>query len=127
MGGVHLHSGGSSGGWLGYLRVTDEKPEVTWSLLKRVLGYSRPYRWHIAGMLILILVTTGTGLLMPLLLRDLIDHTIPAGDVNRLVGLALVLLLIPAVNGLVAVLQRLLERARRRRCGVRSAAGVVQT
>ncbi|HET7376865.1 MAG TPA: ABC transporter ATP-binding protein, partial [Anaerolineae bacterium] len=109
MGGVHLHSGGSSGGWLGYLRVTDEKPEVTWSLLKRVLGYSRPYRWHIAGMLILILVTTGTGLLMPLLLRDLIDHTIPAGDVNRLVGLALVLLLIPAVNGLVAVLQRRLN------------------
>lgn len=38
MGGVHLHSGGGSGGWFGYLRVTDEKPAVIWSLLKRVLS-----------------------------------------------------------------------------------------
>jgi ATP-binding cassette subfamily B protein len=105
--GLHMHGGG--GNWFSYLRSTDEKPAVTWSLLKRVLGYSRPYRRHIVGMLILILITTGSNLLMPLLLRDLIDHTLPTGDVNRLVMLALALLLIPAVNGFVAVLQRRLN------------------
>jgi ATP-binding cassette subfamily B protein len=103
--GVHMHGGG----WFGYIRATDEKPRVTWGLLKRVLSYSRPYRWHIAGMLALILITTGTGLLLPLILRDLIDHTIPTGDVNRLLILALALLLIPAVNGIVSVLQRRLN------------------
>ncbi|MFN8597731.1 MAG: ABC transporter ATP-binding protein [Anaerolineae bacterium] len=94
------------GGWFGYLRSTDEKPKVTWALLKRVLRYSRPYRWHIVGMLTLILLTTGTGLLMPLIFRRMIDVTIPAGDVNQLVLLALALLFIPAFNGLVNVAQR---------------------
>jgi ATP-binding cassette subfamily B protein len=97
------------GGWSGYLHTTDEKPQVTWGLLRRVLGYSRPYRQQIVGMLVLILITTSTGLPTPLLLRDLIDHTIPAGDVSRLLVLALALLLIPAVNGVVAVLQRRLN------------------
>ena len=95
--------------WFGYLRATDEKPKVTWSLLKRVLRYSRPYRWHIAGMLMLILLTTGTGLLMPLIFRRMIDVVIPAGDVNQLALLALGLLFIPAFNGLVNVAQRQLN------------------
>jgi ATP-binding cassette subfamily B protein len=103
--GMHMFSGN----WFSLMRATDEKPRVTWNLLKRVLGYSRPYRWHLIGMLVLILITTGTGLLMPLILRDLIDHTIPTGDVPRLILLALALLLIPAVNGGVNVLNRQLN------------------
>ena len=39
-------------GWWGYISSTDEKPKVTWSLLSRVLRYSRPYRWQIIGMLV---------------------------------------------------------------------------
>ena len=72
-------------GWWSYLSSTDEKPKVTWALLRRVLGYSRPYRWQIAGMLAMILVSTGLALLTPLIMRDLIDRTIPAGDLRRLV------------------------------------------
>ncbi|HSD83661.1 MAG TPA: ABC transporter ATP-binding protein, partial [Anaerolineae bacterium] len=97
------------GGWFGYLRATDEKPRVTWKLLTRVLHYARPYRWHIAGMLVLILITTGTGLLLPLIFRRMIDYTIPAGDVPQLMLLAVGLLCIPAFNGLVNVLQRQLN------------------
>ncbi len=103
--GMHMFSGN----WFSVMRATDEKPRVTWGLLKRVLQYSRPYRWHLVGMLALILITTGTGLLTPLILRDLIDHTIPTGDVPRLIFLAVALLLIPAVNGIVNVLQRQLN------------------
>ncbi len=104
--GIGIHGGG---GWFGYLRATDEKPQVTWGLLKRVLRYSYPYRWQIAGMLVLILITTGTSLLMPLILRNLIDHTIPTGDIPQLIFSALLLLLIPAVNGVVNVFQRQLN------------------
>src|SRR5512139_2045563 len=103
--GMAMHGGG----WFGYLRATDEKPKVTWTLLKRVLRYARPYRWHITGMLVLILLTTGTSLLMPLIFRRMIDVTIPAGDVSQLVLLSLALLFIPAFNGIVNVFQRQLN------------------
>jgi ATP-binding cassette subfamily B protein len=101
-----MHGGG---GWFGYLRATDEKPKMTWALLKRVLRYARPYRWHIVGMLVLILLTTATGLLMPLIFRRMIDITIPTGNVQQLVLLSLALLFIPAFNGFVNVAQRQLN------------------
>jgi ATP-binding cassette subfamily B protein len=97
------------GGWFSFLSSTDEKPKVTLGLLRRVLAYSKPYRWHLVTMLFLILVSTGLTLLTPLILRDLIDKTIPAGNVQRLVLLALALLLIPAVGGLLGVIQRRLN------------------
>ncbi|MEI8132775.1 MAG: ABC transporter ATP-binding protein [Leptolinea sp.] len=90
-------------------RTTDEKPKVTWPLLKRVFGYARPYNWHIAGMLVVILTTTGLAMLTPLILRDLIDRTIPTRDLPRLGLLALALLIIPALDGGLSVLQRRLN------------------
>ena len=97
------------GGWFSYLSSTDEKPKVTVGLLRRVLGYSKPYRWQLVTMLLLILVSTGLTLLTPLILRDLIDKTIPSGNVQRLVFLALALLLIPAIGGVLGVIQRRLN------------------
>jgi ATP-binding cassette, subfamily B, bacterial len=99
--------GGS--GWWSYLRSQDEKPRVTWPLMKRVLRYSLPYRRQIAGMLALILASTGLTLLNPLILRDLIDRTIPSKNVNRLVLLAVALLLVPALAGAINVIQRRLN------------------
>lgn len=43
-------------------------------------------------MLLLILSNTGLTLLNPLILRDLIDKTIPAGNITRLIWLSLALL-----------------------------------
>ena len=74
------------------------RPRMTWALLRRVLAYGRPYRWQIAGMLVLILTTTGLGLLTPLVTRDLIDRTLPQHDVRRLIWLALLLLAISSAD-----------------------------
>ena len=60
-------------------------------------------------MLVMILITTGLTLITPIILRDLIDHAIPTGDVNRLVLLAFGLLLILALGGLINVFQRRLN------------------
>jgi ATP-binding cassette subfamily B protein len=84
----------------------DEKPKITWPLLKRVLEYAKPYRWLIIAMLLLILASTGLSLLTPFILRDLIDKTIPAGDTKRLILLGVALLLIPALTGTIQVFQR---------------------
>ncbi|MGD0575452.1 MAG: ABC transporter ATP-binding protein [Anaerolineales bacterium] len=89
--------------------ATDQRPTVTWALLRRVLAYARPYRRWIAGMLMIILATTGLSLLTPLILRDLIDRTLPARDVPRLVFLTFGLLAIPMISGALNVWQRQLN------------------
>jgi ATP-binding cassette subfamily B protein len=97
------------GGWFSFLSSTDEKPKVTLDLLRRVLGYSKPYRWQLVTMLVLILLSTGLTLLTPLILRDLIDTTIPSGNITRLIFLAIALLLIPAIGGAIGIVQRRLN------------------
>ncbi|HEX7394873.1 MAG TPA: ABC transporter ATP-binding protein [Anaerolineaceae bacterium] len=94
---------------MSFASASEEKPKVTLGLMRRVLTYAAPYRWQIVGMLLLILVDTALTLLMPLVIRDLIDRTIPSGDINRLVLLALALLLIPGLRGGISVIQRRLN------------------
>ncbi|MDP2966768.1 MAG: ABC transporter ATP-binding protein [Pelolinea sp.] len=93
-------------GWHSFIRSGDEKPKVTWALLKRVLEYSVAYRWQIIAMLVLILASSGLSLVTPLIVRDLIDRTIPAKDIQRLIWLSLALLAVPALKGVISVYQR---------------------
>jgi ATP-binding cassette, subfamily B, bacterial len=93
-------------GWHSFIRSGDEKPKVTWALLKRVLNYSVAYRWRIIAMLLLILASSGLSLVTPLIVRDLIDHTIPSKDVQRLIWLSMALLAVPALKGIISVYQR---------------------
>jgi ATP-binding cassette subfamily B protein len=98
-------------GFWQYVNSPEEKPKVTWDLIKRVMGYARPYHRQIAGMLVLITLAAGLTLVTPLILRDMIDKTIPAGDVRRLALLAAGLLVIPVLGGLINVVQRRLNAA----------------
>jgi ATP-binding cassette, subfamily B, bacterial len=83
-----------------------ESPKVTLGLIRRVFGYARPYLWLLLGVLVIALATTGLSLLTPLILRDLIDRTLPARDLQRLAWLAAGLLAVPLVNGILNVWQR---------------------
>jgi ATP-binding cassette subfamily B protein len=96
-------------GWFQYMRSGDEKPKVTRQLLLRVLSYARDYWWHIAGMLVTILLTTVLSLLTPLIFRNMIDVVIPAKDTQRLIWLGVALLAIPAIEGGINVIQRRLN------------------
>ncbi len=87
----------------------DEKPNLTWSLIKRVFRYAMPYRLMLAIMSILILAGSGLNLISPLIFRQMIDKTIPAGDLKQLVFLACALLLVALLSGTVNVLQRRLS------------------
>ena len=97
------------GGWFAYMRSGDERPKVTRELLMRVMTYARPYWWHIGGMLVTILLSTGLSLVSPLIFRHLIDRVLPAKDINQLVLFATALLLVPVFNGFVSVIQRRLN------------------
>ena len=107
-----MHGGGGGGGgrsWGSVINAPDEKPKVTKELLRRVMLYAIPYRWYIAAMLLIILLSTGIALLSPLIMRDLIDRTIPNGDVKRLIGLAAALLVLPILSGAINVANRRLN------------------
>ena len=99
---------------MGYLlRHGDEspRPKVSRELLRRVLSYARPYRVRIALLLLSILATIGLGLLTPLIFRDLIDRTLPAGDLVRLNLLAAALVAIPVAGAALRIWQRTLDAA----------------
>ncbi|HEX2905348.1 MAG TPA: ABC transporter transmembrane domain-containing protein [Phototrophicaceae bacterium] len=108
-----MFGGGGGGGWWIYVWGDEQgrKQRVTWALLQRVLGYAQPYRRHITWLLATILVTTGLGLLTPLIFRDFIDNALPNRDAARLNVLALGLIAIPIVNSLVQIFQRKLNSA----------------
>lgn len=101
--------GGHGGGFKTIINAPDEKPRVTWDLLKRVLQYAKPYRWDITGMLVLILFSTGISLLNPLIMRDLIDRTIPSGNLGRLVWLVIALLALPVLGSFISIVSRRLN------------------
>ncbi|HEX7475878.1 MAG TPA: ABC transporter ATP-binding protein [Dehalococcoidales bacterium] len=86
-----------------------ENPKVTLGLIKRVIGFARPYRLLILGMLLITLVTTGLSLLTPLILRNLIDQTIPARNLHRLIWLTAAMLAIPLISGVLNVVLRQLN------------------
>jgi len=91
------------------MRSDEEKPKVTRQLLARVLAYARPYWWHIGGMLVMILFSTGLSLVSPLIFRQLIDNVLPSKDINQLVLYSFALLFIPLLNGGISVIQRRLN------------------
>ena len=98
--------GGRGGGWGSVINAPEERPEITRSLIVRVIQYAKPYRWQIITMLVIILFSTGLSLLTPLVMRDLIDNTIPSGNVQRLIWLAIAMLAIPIFTSSLNVINR---------------------
>jgi ATP-binding cassette subfamily B protein len=105
-------------GWWSYTHGNqeNEKPKISRTLILRVLTYARPYWSQIAAMLAMILVTTGIGLLTPLIFRELIDNVLAEsgdfyGSRSRLNLLALGLVMIPVVSGVIRIFQRKINAA----------------
>jgi ATP-binding cassette subfamily B protein len=98
-------------GWWAYIGYDEkrDRPQVSWRLIRRVLGYARPYRLKIVLVLVTIIGSSLLGLVTPLLFRKLIDDAIPNKNVQLLDVLALGIVLIPILNGGIAVVQRYLN------------------
>jgi ATP-binding cassette subfamily B protein len=92
--------------WRSYINAADEKPRLSWELVKRVLAYGKPYTWKIIASLVAILVYTGVALLSPLILRHLIDYAIPEKDIDRLIVAAAGLLILPIISGFFQIITR---------------------
>jgi ATP-binding cassette, subfamily B, multidrug efflux pump len=53
-------------------------------LMRRLLGYLRPYRWRVAAAILLLLAGAALELVGPLLTRVALDRAIPEGDTSLL-------------------------------------------
>ena len=81
---------------------SDESP-ISWALLRRILGYARPYRGLILFTFALTLVSALLSLGPPWIIQQIIDGAIKDGDKTYLVILAAAMIAAPIVNGLVQV------------------------
>src|SRR5688572_12882490 len=73
--------------------------------LRRIARYFQPYRLQAVWITLCILAASLLGLVPPLLVRDLIDQAIPGRNVDLLVRLVALMIAVPAVGGLIGVLQ----------------------
>ena len=81
-------------------------PEIDRALLRRVFAYGKPYRMLLVGVLATILVVSGLAVVPPLLIRDLVDNAIPAGDIGRLTVLGVAMVVVPLISVSVGAFQR---------------------
>jgi ATP-binding cassette subfamily B protein len=98
-------------GWWAYVRYDDQRdrPQISWTLLRRVWGYAKPYRLKVLGLLTTIFAITGLSLIPPLLYRDLIDNAIINANTNRLNWLALGMIGVPLLSAAIGFGQRYLS------------------
>ena len=103
--------GGGGLGMGSLLRRGDDqaRPQINRALLRRVLGYARPYAGRIVLLFAGIVATIGLGLLTPLILRELIDTVLPQKDAARLNLLAAALVAIPVAGAAIRVWERKLD------------------
>lgn len=73
-------------------------------LLRRVLMLLRPYQWHIVGAAIMLVLTTGLGLLFPLVIRTFLNTIVAQHDdrlLNLVVGVLFLVFLLQAALGAI--------------------------
>ena len=99
------------GGWWRFLSYDESQgtAKVDRALLRRVWGYGRPYLRPLVLLLCAIVVTSVVELVPPLLYRDLFDSVLPNQDYGRLTMLGVLMLVVPLVNSLVGVGERMLS------------------
>ncbi len=96
------------GGWWSFIRYDEkqDRPEVSWALIRRAAAYGRPYAAGILVALAAILIISMLNLIPPLLIRSLIDVAIPQSNLPLLIALSLGMIAVPLATGLLGVLQR---------------------
>lgn len=96
------------GGWFSYLRYDEnqDSPDIDRELLRRVFEYARPYVRYLVVVLASIVLISLITLAPPLLIRDLLDVAIPAGDLSRVTLLGVGMVLVPILNGGIGLVQR---------------------
>ncbi|WP_202872493.1 ABC transporter ATP-binding protein [Kribbella soli] len=74
--------------------------------LRRIVRFARPYRWHIAAFLLLVIVSAVLVIASPLLFKKIVDDGISKGNAGLVTALALVVALLAVVEAALGLVQR---------------------
>ena len=77
--------------------------------VRRVIQSFAPYKLQVVFVLFAILLTTGLGLVNPLMIRAIFDDAIGKHDLQRLVFYVAIMLVTPVITGLIGVWQTYLN------------------
>ena len=81
-----MMQGGGHGARAGFGEAMPDAPKrkLRRGTLRRVFGLYAPYKWQLIAVIAMVLITAALGIVTPLLIRRVIDFSIPNGDKNEL-------------------------------------------
>lgn len=82
-----------------------DRPEITWSFLKRIFSYVKPYWFYMVGAVMTMAVITIFDIIQPMLTGKIIDDGLIGGDLSRLFVLAGLILCAAVAVNLLSVLR----------------------
>ncbi len=82
---------------------------VDWNVLRRLLQFVRPYRWHFLALIVLTVLSAALVPLRPYLIQYTIDHEVAAGDYRGLVMMIYLLIGVLFVHAIVQYLHTYLS------------------
>lgn len=99
---------GGPGGIMGGLRKDRSvvNQPLSKGIVRRVIGYGRPYRRLIGVFLVVLVLSSAIGVVPPLLLQRIIDRGVIPGDARVVITLALVVAGIAVVDAGLSLLNR---------------------
>jgi ATP-binding cassette subfamily B protein len=78
---------------------------------RRIMRLFAPYRWRLAGVLALIVFSSGLSMISPFLLRTVLDHALPKRDGTLLTELVLGMIAIAIATSALSVVQTYISTA----------------
>jgi ATP-binding cassette subfamily B protein len=102
--------GGRRSGMATYLEEQRKRGRQTDArTLRRVAQAFKPYTFQVALVLLAILLTTGLGVINPLMIQRVFDDAITKKNFNRLLIDVAIMIVVPIVSGLIGVWQNYLN------------------
>ncbi len=97
------------GPWAAYRAVTQDRSQlkpVSRGVVRRVLGYARPYKGLVIAFLITLIATSILTVAQPLVFRVIVDDGITVGDAGLVTWLAIVIAVLAVVDAGVGIVSR---------------------
>mgnify|MGYP000647887637 CR=1 FL=1 len=97
------------GPWAAYRAVTQDRSQikpVNRGVVRRVLGYARPYRGLVIAFLITLIATSILTVAQPLVFRVIVDDGITVGDAWLVTWLAILIAVLAIVDAGVGIISR---------------------
>jgi ATP-binding cassette subfamily B protein len=106
-----MMQGGGHGARAGFGEAMPDGPKrkLRRGTLRRVFGLYAPYKWQLIAVIAMVLITAALGIVTPLMIRRVIDSSIPNGDKSELFWLVGAMIVVTVASGVFNLVQAYLN------------------